>query len=54
VFRTLRADLWMGGRLMVARAGAVFDASGDLVDDKVRDALRTFLADFVAHAGRRR
>ncbi|HEX4882542.1 MAG TPA: NADPH-dependent FMN reductase [Casimicrobiaceae bacterium] len=54
VFRTLRADLWMGGRLMVARAGAVFDASGELVDDKIRDALRTFLADFVAHAGRRR
>src|SRR5207249_8069761 len=27
VFRTLGADLWAGGRLLVSRAGSVFDAS---------------------------
>ena len=46
VLRTLRARPWFGGRLMVSRAGSVFDAEGGLVDDKVRAQLRDFIAGF--------
>jgi NAD(P)H-dependent FMN reductase len=34
VFRTLGADLWPGGRLLVSRAGSVIDAS-EIVDVRV-------------------
>ncbi|MCI4568441.1 NADPH-dependent FMN reductase [Lysobacter sp. CFH 32150] len=47
VLRTLRANTWFGGRLMVSRAGNVFDADGALVDETVRTQLRDFLAGFV-------
>ena len=30
VFRTFGSDFWMGGRLMVSKAGTVFDAEGRL------------------------
>lgn len=50
VLRTLGAHLWSDGRLMVSRAGSVFDASGALVDDKTREALREYLAGFAAYA----
>jgi hypothetical protein len=53
VFRTLGVDLWAGGRLLVSRAGSVFDADGDLVDAKVRMALQQSLGGFVAHASGR-
>ena len=53
VFKTLGANVWSGGRLLVSRAGSVFDAQGVLVDEKVREALRKFLADFVASLPRR-
>jgi chromate reductase len=46
VLRTLGAQLWSEGRLLVSRAGSVFDASGALTDPKVRDALRIFLAGY--------
>lgn len=49
VLRTLGMDFWSGGRLMVPRAGALFDASGALVDDKIRGRLRSFLDGFVAY-----
>src|SRR2546423_6068596 len=49
VFRTLGADLWAGGRLLVSRAGSVFDASGTIVDSKTNDGLRKLLEGFVAH-----
>ena len=54
VLRTLRTRTWFGGRLMVSRAGGVFDAQGALVDDKVRAQLRDFVAGFAgfADAGR--
>jgi NAD(P)H-dependent FMN reductase len=48
VFRTLGAPLWSEKRLLVSRAQAVFAADGTLTDPKVRDALRAFLAGFVA------
>lgn len=52
VLRTLGAELWTGGRLMVSRAGQVFDASGAIVDPKIEDALRAFVAGFVANVER--
>lgn len=53
VFRTLGADLWAGGRMLVSRAGSVFDANGTIIDSKINDALRTFLEGFVAYIGTR-
>ncbi|WP_422018214.1 NADPH-dependent FMN reductase [Roseateles sp.] len=50
VLRTFGSDFWMAGRLMVSHAGQVFDADGQLIDEKVRDQLRVFVngfADFV-------
>ena len=46
VLRTLGTRYWSGGRLMVSRAGASFDASGALVDDASRERLRGFVAGF--------
>lgn len=48
VMRTLGVDLWAGGRLLVSRAGAVFDRDGALIDESVRRQLEAFLAGFVA------
>jgi NAD(P)H-dependent FMN reductase len=47
VLRTLGTNPWFGKRLLLARARAVFDESGNLVDADVRDRLREFLAGFV-------
>ena len=48
VMRTLGVQLWTGGRLMVPRANSVFDESGALKDAPIEEALRQFLAGFVA------
>jgi len=53
VFKTLGADLWSGGRLLVSRAGTVFDASGEIGDEAVRENVRKFVAGFVAFVSRR-
>ncbi|HEY1131599.1 MAG TPA: NADPH-dependent FMN reductase [Roseateles sp.] len=53
VLRTLGNDFWMGGRLMVSRAGTVFDAEGQLVDDKVRAQLQGFVQGFVEFVKKR-
>ena len=50
VLRTLGTRSWHGGRLMVSRAGKVFDGNGAMVDDAVREQLRTFMAGFAAFA----
>jgi NAD(P)H-dependent FMN reductase len=47
VLRTLGMRPWFGGRLLVSRAGSVFDASGELVDEQIRAQLRTFVHGFV-------
>ncbi len=47
VLRTLGTQLWSGARLMVARAGDVFDESGNLKDPTVEGELRKFLAGYV-------
>ncbi|HXV30217.1 MAG TPA: NADPH-dependent FMN reductase [Sinorhizobium sp.] len=51
VMRTLGADLWSGKRLMVPKAGTLFDGDGMLIDDGTRERLRGFVeafADYVA------
>jgi NAD(P)H-dependent FMN reductase len=48
VLRTLGVRLWSGGRLMVSRAGSVFDAEGSLTDDAVKRQLGEFLQGFAA------
>ncbi len=48
VLRTLGVQLWTGGRLMVSRAGNVFDESGLLKDAGVEEQLKQFLAGYVS------
>jgi chromate reductase, NAD(P)H dehydrogenase (quinone) len=48
VLRTLRVRPWFGGRLMLSRAGAAFDDTGALVDDRLSGQLREFVAGFAA------
>jgi len=43
VFRTLGAQWWSEGRLLVSRAQTAFDADGNLSDPKLRETLRAFL-----------
>ncbi|MBS0481980.1 MAG: NAD(P)H-dependent oxidoreductase [Proteobacteria bacterium] len=52
VLRTLGMDLWAEGRLMVSRAGSVFDDQGRLADDATRQRLAEFIAGFARHASR--
>jgi chromate reductase len=54
VLRTLGAELWVGGRLLVARAGTIVGADGEIVDPATRDNIQKFLTGFVAHMARRR
>jgi NAD(P)H-dependent FMN reductase len=48
VLKTLGTAAYFGGRLQVSRAGDVFNAEGELVDDRIREQLRKFLAGFCA------
>jgi NAD(P)H-dependent FMN reductase len=53
VLRTLGTRPWFGRFLAVASAAQVFDDSGRLVDEKVRERVRAFITDFagfVAHS----
>jgi chromate reductase len=54
VLRTLGAELWSEGRLMVSRANAAFDANGALSDQNVAEQLRSFLQGFVGFGQTRR
>ena len=47
VLRTLGAELWSEGRLLVSRAQGVFDEAGTLTDAAMKDRLREFLHGFV-------
>src|SRR2546430_7373509 len=49
VLRTLGADLWAGGRMLVSRAGGVIDANGEITDAATRDHIRRFMEGFVAY-----
>jgi NAD(P)H-dependent FMN reductase len=48
VMRTLGTQPWFGARLMVARAGGVFDDGGNLKDPLVEEQLKQFLAGYVS------
>jgi NAD(P)H-dependent FMN reductase len=48
--RMLGTKPWFGGRLMVANADDVFDATGQLTDEGLKERLRKFLAGFVRFA----
>ena len=52
VLKTLGTNAWFGARLQVSRAGDVFDKDGNLVDERVRDQLRKFLAGFAEFVDR--
>jgi chromate reductase len=54
VLRTLGAELWVGGRLLVSRAGTLVGADGEIVDQATLEGIRKFLDGFVAHVARRR
>jgi NAD(P)H-dependent FMN reductase len=54
VLRTLGTAPWHGGRLQVSRAGSVFDAAGAIVDAKIAEALRAFMAGFVGFVREKR
>lgn len=49
VLRTLGAEHWSGGRLLVSRAQTVFNQDGTLADQKIEEQLRKYLQGFVAH-----
>ncbi len=46
VLRTLRMRPWIEGRLMVSRAGPLFDGDGNLTDQATREQLSAFVAGF--------
>lgn len=48
VLRTLGMRPWFGGRLMVARAGNVFNEAGEMVDEKMKALLQTYLQGLVS------
>ncbi|AUM75576.1 NADPH-dependent FMN reductase [Paracoccus jeotgali] len=54
VLRTLGTRPWFEGRVMVSRAGSVFDAKGRLTDEQTRIRLAAFLAGFADFAGAQR
>lgn len=48
VLRTLGAEHWSGGRLLVSRAQTVFNQDGTLSDQKIEEQIRRFLEGFVS------
>jgi chromate reductase len=51
VLRTLGTRPWWGARLLVSRAKTVFDESGAVTDEAVKEQLQQFLRGFVEFAG---
>lgn len=54
VLRTLGMQPWFGGRLMVSRAQSVFDDSGEITDQAIRQQLGKFAEGFAQFAQSRR
>lgn len=48
VLRTLKTKPWFEGRMLVSRAGTLFDKDGNLTDQATRDQLAEFMAGFAA------
>ena len=47
VLRTLGTRPWFNGRLMVSRAGSVFNNEGEIVDENIKAQLKQFIHGFV-------
>jgi NAD(P)H-dependent FMN reductase len=47
VLRTLGAQLWTGGKMMVPSAQGLFSADGTLTDEKQRERVKAFMEGFV-------
>lgn len=47
VTRTLKANLWSGGRVLVSSAQKSFDENGKLTDENLEEQVRSFLRGFV-------
>jgi chromate reductase len=50
VLRTLGTRPWFGGRLMVSRAGSVFNDAGEVTDAALREQIAGFVAGFASFA----
>ena len=50
VLKTLGTAAYFGGRLQVSRAADVFDAEGNMVDERIRGQLEKYLAGFCEFA----
>jgi chromate reductase, NAD(P)H dehydrogenase (quinone) len=48
ILRTLGTRTWFGGKMMVSRAGGVFNEGGELTDETIRAQVQKYLAGFVA------
>jgi chromate reductase len=48
VLRTLGTKTWFGPKLMVSRAGSVFNEAGEIADAAIQEQLRKFMSGFVA------
>ena len=53
VLRTLGADFWSGKRLMLPKAGSLFDKEGNLVDEDAKARLKTFVEAFADYVVRK-
>jgi len=53
ILRTLGANHWAGGRLLVSRAQNVFDADGRLTDQAIASQLADFVQKFAAFAAKK-
>ncbi len=47
VLRTLQTKPWFGAKMLVSYADKVFNAQGELVDDKIKSQLQKYLQGFV-------
>jgi NAD(P)H-dependent FMN reductase len=47
VLRALGTRPWFGGRLLVSRADSVFNETGEIVDEKIKEQLKQFMRGFV-------
>ncbi|MBT8083595.1 MAG: NAD(P)H-dependent oxidoreductase [Woeseia sp.] len=53
ILRTLTTQTWFGGRLMVSKAGSLFNDEGELTDDTMRSRLADFVENFAKFAAER-
>lgn len=51
VFKTLGAQVWTGGRLLVSRAHTLVNDKGEITDAATRESIRKFVQGFAAHVG---